>query len=128
MTKKAFHYGDNSSFIFNKNQFIRFLSKHLRYRRMLNRPLRSKCNMQYATFNNTICLSYIHISMWSCLFWRWIDLHMYKIVYSSYPVKLYSIYIAMTKWRIRQLILSVDQFLFSFKRKKNLDAFSIRTS
>ena len=24
MTKKAFHYGDISSFLFNKNQFIRF--------------------------------------------------------------------------------------------------------
>ena len=85
---------------------------------MLNRPLRSKCIMQYATCNNTICLSYIHISMWSCLFWRWIDLHMYTIVYISYPVILYSIYIAIKKWRKRQLILSFDQFFFSCKRKK----------
>ena len=118
MTKKAFHYGDISSFLLNKNHFIRFLSKHLRYRWMVNRPLRSKCNMQYATCNNTIGLWYNHISMWSWLFWRWIDLHMYTIVYISYPVILYSIY-SNKEMKKMQLILYVDKFFYFCKRKKN---------
>ena len=48
------------------------------------------------------------------------DLHMYIIVCISYPVILYSIYIAIKKWRKRQLILSVDQFFYCCTRKKNL--------
>ena len=124
MTKKAFHNGDISSFLLNKKHCIRFLSKHLRYRRMLNRPLWSKCNMQYATCNNRIGLSYIHISMWSSLFWRWIDRHMYTIVYISYPVILYSIY--SNKWNEEKGNWSYLQINFSIvckKKKKTLCVF-----
>ena len=119
MMKRAFHYGDISSFLLKKKHFIRFLSKHLRYQRMLNRPLRSKCNMQYATCNNTIGLWYNHISMWSWLFWRWVDLHIYTFVSISYPVILYNVYSNKEMKKKATHLICRYIFLLLWKKKKS---------